>query len=215
MASKINFHARFNSLSSRPHPVIVKSEENISRLKQHLHHQLDVCSIINDALLHTRERTIDLISVIRRRQGGLDSDIRRYKASKKIVLKTIQKAIKTVKGKLQTKPSGWSLPSKLMHHKRVACNGEEPTVNEYSVADAVPESLTDCMTGKYNNNSMQAGNARMKRNNLDHLTIQDLEEGTDCLYRHMIETRPLFSTFSINSLKIWKAVFVNNEYTHV
>ncbi|KAF3434829.1 hypothetical protein FNV43_RR21916 [Rhamnella rubrinervis] len=57
---------------------------------------LDVCNIAKDALLQTKESTQELQSVIRRRRSGvteLPSEVKKFLTSRKLVKKTIQKAI--------------------------------------------------------------------------------------------------------------------------
>ncbi|KAJ6717019.1 BPS1-LIKE PROTEIN [Salix koriyanagi] len=50
-----------------------------------------------DALLQSKEYIRELQSVIRRRQGGVDGEIRKYMASRKVVKKSIKKALKNMK----------------------------------------------------------------------------------------------------------------------
>ena len=148
---KTSFHARSNSLPSRPHPIISEFDEHISRVRDSQatstsfsssighklsslqdvydsvdkflqlpltqqglageHNQkctdeildgslrlLDVCNSAKDALLQSKEYIRELQSVIRRRQGGHDSEIRKYIASRKVVKKKIKKALKNLKG---------------------------------------------------------------------------------------------------------------------
>ncbi|CAK7329386.1 unnamed protein product [Dovyalis caffra] len=278
ICSKTSFHARSNSLPSRPHPIISQFDEHICRVRdsqatssssssighklcslQDLydsvdkflqlpltqrclareHNQkcvdglldgslrlLDVCNFTKDALLQSKEYIRELQSVIRRRQEGLDSEIRKYTASRKVVKKAIKKALKSLKGientctfsnedpeivamigmlrevesisltvfesllsfisepKSQAKKSGWSLVSKLIHHRKIACEEEETNVNEFAVADAALESLISCKTDKMKN-------VQKKLNSLD-LCIEDLEDGIEGLLRRMIKTRASF-----------------------
>ncbi|KAJ8765078.1 hypothetical protein K2173_010557 [Erythroxylum novogranatense] len=59
---------------------------------------LDVCNTVKDALSQTKESINGLQSVIRRRQGGLDSEIRQYISERKVVKKAICKTLKNLKG---------------------------------------------------------------------------------------------------------------------
>ncbi|KAB5541645.1 hypothetical protein DKX38_014619 [Salix brachista] len=146
---KTSFHARSNSLPSRPHPIISEFDEHICRVRdseatstssssighklsglQDLYDSvdkflqlpltqqslareqnrkcvdeilegslriLDACNSTKDALLQSKEYIRELQSVIRRRQGGVDGEIRKYMASRKVVKKLIKKALKNMK----------------------------------------------------------------------------------------------------------------------
>ena len=50
--------------------------------------------------------------------------------------------------KLQSKSSSWFLVSKLVHPKRIACEGEETEVNEFEKVDVVLQSLISHKTCK-------------------------------------------------------------------
>ncbi|XVF00788.1 hypothetical protein REPUB_Repub04eG0031700 [Reevesia pubescens] len=67
---------------------------------------LDVCSTAKDALLQTKECTIEIQSILRRRRGleGLANEVRKYLTSRKAVKKAICKAFKNLKH-MQTKLS--------------------------------------------------------------------------------------------------------------
>ncbi|EEF47150.1 uncharacterized protein LOC8265859 [Ricinus communis] len=163
MASSL-FHARSDSLPSRPHPLMSELDDHLCRLRaceatstsstsishklsglQDLHdcvdkllllpltqqalaqqqnrkwidelldgslRLLDVCNAAKDALLQTKEYTLELQSTIRRRQGGcngdLSNEVRKYITSRKMAKKAIQKAINNIKG-LENKSSISSL----------------------------------------------------------------------------------------------------------
>ncbi|XP_050231734.1 uncharacterized protein LOC126680627 [Mercurialis annua] len=63
---------------------------------------LDVCNSAKDALLQTKEYTLELESTIRRRQGGSENNIatevKKYITSRKMAKKSIQKAMSNLKG---------------------------------------------------------------------------------------------------------------------
>ncbi|XP_031259271.1 uncharacterized protein LOC116117373 [Pistacia vera] len=62
---------------------------------------LDICSIAKDALLQTKESVQGLQSIFRRRRGDdleLTIEVKKYLTSRKTVKKTIQKALKNLKG---------------------------------------------------------------------------------------------------------------------
>ncbi|XP_075645007.1 uncharacterized protein LOC142615996 [Castanea sativa] len=67
---------------------------------------LDVCGIARDALLKTKECTRELQSTLRRRHGNkmeLEREIEKYLASRKVVKKAMQKALKGMQTKLNSK----------------------------------------------------------------------------------------------------------------
>ncbi|CAI0469083.1 unnamed protein product [Linum tenue] len=171
---------------------------------------LDFCNTTKDALSLMKESVFELQSVLRRRvQGGLHlNDVKQYITCRKTVKKAIQKALKNLKGvecssiespeivsvlrdveaitrdvfeslasfiSQQRRPSGWSLVSKLMHQRKVANEQEEEEkkINEFALVDA--------STNKYEKVQSDLKDLEM--------CIEDLEEGTECLYRRMIKTR--------------------------
>ncbi|XP_004500802.1 uncharacterized protein [Cicer arietinum] len=62
---------------------------------------LDVCSAAKDALIHTKECTRELQSIIRRKKGSeveLTSEVKKFLTSRKVVKKAISKALTNLKG---------------------------------------------------------------------------------------------------------------------
>ncbi|KAK0581285.1 hypothetical protein LWI29_012089 [Acer saccharum] len=178
---------------------------------------LDVSSIAKDALSQTKECVKGLSSVLRRRRSDeISSEVKKYLTSRKSVKKTIKKALKGLENKCSSKTSeehetitmlrevetvtfavfesllslisgpkassksGWSLVSKLIHSKRIACEEEESDMNELVKVDAALSSLTS-----------KSDNIICVQNQLKELesSIQDLEEGIECLSRHLIKSR--------------------------
>ena len=203
---------------------------------------LDVCSMARDALLQTKECAQELQSIMRRRWGneiGFSGEIQTYSTSRKVVKKTIHKALRDLKdmgnksslspfnkdheavaivsmlkeveavtlivleslltlisggSKAQSKLSGWSLVSKLMHPKRIACEAEEAEVNEFEKLDSALHSLIYKKTSK-SDNTVPVENVQHQLKEFD-LCIQELEEGLESLYRRLIKTRvSLLNTF--------------------
>ncbi|XVE48752.1 hypothetical protein DITRI_Ditri01bG0027400 [Diplodiscus trichospermus] len=275
---KSNFHARSNSLPSRPHPLIPQIDEHLCRLKsneaassssssmveklsglgdlyelvdsllqlpltqkslaQHCNDNqvnellngslrlLDVCGVTKDALLQAKEDTQELESILRRRRGddaGLTNEAKAYIASRKKAKKVIAKSLRDLKSKcglahmendveatfgvlmevegitmtvfesllsyisgskMQPKSTNWFLVSKLMHSKRITCEGDASETNEFEKVDAVLCTLI----GHKNRKSMSTENAQIELQKLES-SIQDLEDGVECLLRLLIKTR--------------------------
>ncbi|CAL2262829.1 unnamed protein product [Prunus armeniaca] len=83
---------------SKPYPRLV--ETNGSMILDGSLRLLDVCGIIKDALLQTKECTHELQSIMHRRRGGdmsFMSEVRKYLASRKDVNKAMNKAFKVKK----------------------------------------------------------------------------------------------------------------------
>ncbi|KAK0581567.1 hypothetical protein LWI29_015249 [Acer saccharum] len=65
---------------------------------------LDISSIVKDALLQTKECVQELSSVLRRRRGDeISSEVKKYLTSRKVVKKTIKKALKGTENKYSSK----------------------------------------------------------------------------------------------------------------
>ncbi|CAI0469111.1 unnamed protein product [Linum tenue] len=158
---------------------------------------LDLCNTAKDALSQMKESVAELQSAIRRRQGGMEGETRRYLKSRKTVIKAIQKVLKGMENnnvetvsmlkeaessvaevlecllsfisQTSSKPSSWSF------FKRVAA-AEASSENEFAEVDA---SL------KINKSSEEI---QLHLKNLQPC-IQDLEEGVENLFRRLIKTR--------------------------
>jgi|UniRef100_A0A2N9H6Y2 hypothetical protein len=188
---------------------------------------LDVCSIARDALLETKECTRELQSTLRRRQGSkveITREVEKYLASRKMVKKAIQKALKGMqikfnymnvgdlaiismlkeleavtctvfesllaficKPKLQSKSTSWFLVSKLVLHKKVACEGEETDANEFEMVDSALQSLISHKTSK-SDYTVHMDYVQTWLGKLE-LNVQDLEEVLECLSRRIVKTR--------------------------
>ncbi|OMO92005.1 hypothetical protein COLO4_17950 [Corchorus olitorius] len=277
---KSNFHARSNSLPSRPHPLIPQIDEHLCRLKSNetasssssigeklsglrdlyelvdsllqqpltqnsLAQQcndkqvnellngslrlLDVCGVAKDSLFLAKEDIQKLESVLRRRRGdesGFALEAKEYLASRNKAKKLVNKSLRDLKSakcgsansendvevafsmlrevegvtltvfesvlsyisgaKLQPKSTNWSLVSKLIHSKRVTCEGEATESNEFQKVDAVLCNLIGYKTKK--SSDLSAENAQIELKKLES-SIQDLEDGVECLLRLLIKTR--------------------------
>ena len=75
--------------------------------------------------------------------------------------------------------------SKLVHHKRVACECEETDANEFEMVDAALQSLISHKPSKY---PLLNGNVQTWLRKLE-LNIQDLEDVLECLSRSTVKTR--------------------------
>ncbi|KAM5562698.1 hypothetical protein ABKV19_017748 [Rosa sericea] len=91
-----------------------------------------------------------------------------------VTLTVLESVLSFISGP-KSKPSSWSLVSKMVQSKRIACE-EEMKVNEFAQVDAALKS------------HKSLDDAHNQLNNLDSC-IQDQEEGLDCLFRQLIKTR--------------------------
>ncbi|CAN1134734.1 hypothetical protein LINPERPRIM_LOCUS15920 [Linum perenne] len=161
---------------------------------------LDMCNTAKDCLSQLKESVADLQSAIRRRQGDLVSEIKRYLNSRKTVKKAIQKALKGMETKKSTssnnmlietesvvvevlgsllsfisqsnsKSNSWSLVSKIMAAKK-----NEVSANEFAEVDA-------CLKTSKSTEEIQSHLKNLQP------CIQDLEEGVESLFRCLIKTR--------------------------
>ncbi|CAI0469109.1 unnamed protein product [Linum tenue] len=167
---------------------------------------LDLCNTAKDALSQMKESVAELQSAIRRRQGGMEGETRRYLKSRKTVIKAIQKVLKGMENKKSTSSNNVetlsmlkeaesavvkvlecllafisqtsSKPSSWSLFKRVASASSE---NEFADVDA------SLKTNKSNINK-SSEEIQLHLKNLQPC-IQDLEEGVENLFRRLIKTR--------------------------
>ena len=89
--------------------------------------------------------------------------------------------------KLQSKSSSWFVVSKLVHPKRIACEGEETDANEFEKVDAALQTLISHKTSK-SDYSIHVQNVQNRMGKLES-SIQDVEEVLECLSRRLVKTR--------------------------
>ncbi|CAN1770788.1 hypothetical protein LINPERHAP1_LOCUS11708 [Linum perenne] len=168
---------------------------------------LDLCNTAKDALSQMKESVAELQSAIRRRQGDLVTETKRYLNSRKVVKKAILKALKANNveaismlretesivlevlesllsfiSQSNSKSSSWSLVSKIMTSKK---NEVSANTNEFAEVDA-------CLKTSKSSEEIQAHLKNLQP------CIQDLEEGVESLFRCLIKTRA--SILNINNL---------------
>nr|XP_023917449.1 uncharacterized protein LOC112028993 [Quercus suber] len=153
---------------------------------------LDVCGIARDALLQTKECTRELQSTLRRRHGSkmeLAWEVEKYLASSKLVKKALQKALKGMQTKFNSKKNvDLAIVSLLKElEARIACEGEETDANEFEKVDAALQTLISHKTSK-SNYSIHIQNAQNWMGKLES-SIQDVEEVLECLSRRLVKTR--------------------------
>uniref|UniRef100_A0A7N0UWA0 Uncharacterized protein n=1 Tax=Kalanchoe fedtschenkoi TaxID=63787 RepID=A0A7N0UWA0_KALFE len=171
-------------------------------------HLLDLCGAAKESLLMTKECTQELQSSLRRK--GCDAKVAaKYLACRKAVKKCIQKALRNLKD-LETSnkgqdsivmvsmlrdveqvtlsvlksllsfisgPKDQSLVSKIMHSK----SAKLEIMNEFEQIDAAMQSVEKHKAAGIN--SIQADVTDLE------WSIEDLESGVECLYRHLIKVR--------------------------
>ncbi|XP_034681876.1 uncharacterized protein LOC117911579 [Vitis riparia] len=104
-----------------------------------------------------------------------------------ITLTVLESLLSSIAGvTAQSKRSGWSLVSKLMQHKHVACEEAEANLSEFEKVDAAL-----CTILGHKNKSVNVVHVDNVHNEVAKLesSIQDLEEGIEFLSRHLIKTR--------------------------
>ncbi|CAL5205623.1 unnamed protein product [Lathyrus oleraceus] len=189
---------------------------------------LDVCSAAKDAVIHTKECTRELQSIIRRRGGGTEviAEAKKFLTSRKVVKKAISKALTNrkvntkscnmlstnkdhqtlsmikllqdfevatlstfetilqfISGTTRSKSNSWSSISKLIQPKKVACSLLTDE-SEFSQVDVALQSFVFTKTKKIEG-------VKDLQNHLEKTEscIQDLEEGLEFVFRHLIKIR--------------------------
>ncbi|XP_008236112.1 PREDICTED: uncharacterized protein LOC103334903 [Prunus mume] len=97
-----------------------------------------------------------------------------------VTLSVFESLLSFISGPKSKPSSSWSLVSKIIHTKRVACE-EETEANEFAQVDAALQSFIKTSKSDHKNADNQL-------NNLESC-IQDQEEQLECLFRQFIKTR--------------------------
>ncbi|CAN1770778.1 hypothetical protein LINPERHAP1_LOCUS11708 [Linum perenne] len=179
---------------------------------------LDMCNTAKDALSQLKESVAELQSAIRRRQGDLVAETKRYLNSRKIVKKAIKKALKGIENKKSTSSNSVEAISMaismLRETESIVLEVLESLLSFISQSNSKSSSwslVSKIMTSKKNEvsantNEFAEVDACLKTSKSSeeiqaHLKnlqpciqdlepcIQDLEEGVECLFRCLIKTR--------------------------
>ncbi|CAL1366717.1 unnamed protein product [Linum trigynum] len=164
---------------------------------------LDLCSTAKDGLSQMRESVAELQSAIRRKQGGLEGETRRYLKSRKTVIKAIQKVLKGMENKKSTSSNNVETIAMLKEAESAVVEVLECLLTFISQSSSKPSSWS--LISKLKRVSSASENefadvdASLKTNksgeeiqvHLKNLQpcIQDLEEGVESLFRRLIKTR--------------------------
>ncbi|CAI0397795.1 unnamed protein product [Linum tenue] len=164
---------------------------------------LDMCSTAKDGLTLMRESVAELQSTIRRKQGGLEGEARRYLKSRKTVIKATQKVLKGVENKKSTSSNSVETIAMLKEAESAVVEVLECLLTFISQSSSKPSSWS--LISKLKKVSPESENefadvdASLKMNKSSeevqvHLKnlqpcIQDLEEGVESLFRRLIKTR--------------------------
>ncbi|CAN1770817.1 hypothetical protein LINPERHAP1_LOCUS11711 [Linum perenne] len=175
---------------------------------------LDLCSTAKDALSQIKESVFELQSAIRRRQGGLEGETRRYLNSRKIVKKAIHKVLKGMESRTKSNSSATDSEANnveaitmLKESESIVLEVLESLLSFISQSNSKSSSwsLVSKLIAAQKTTVAASGNefaevdACLKTNKSSeelqaHLKnlqpcIQDLEEGVESLFRCLIKTR--------------------------
>ncbi|CAI0407803.1 unnamed protein product [Linum tenue] len=177
---------------------------------------LDLCNTAKDALSQMKESVAELQSAIRRRQGGLEGETRRYLKSRCMVKKAIQKALKGMDSKKSVSSNNIETVAMLKEAESAVVEVLEclllfisQTSSKSSSWSLVSKLMTNqkpvCQENEFAdvdaslkmNNSADEVQVQTNKSGEEvqvHLKnlqpcIQDLEEGVEWLLRRVIKTR--------------------------
>ncbi|CAK9316050.1 unnamed protein product [Citrullus colocynthis] len=181
---------------------------------------LDLCDIAKNALLQTRECTHELESVLRRRRTEtiITSDLQKCFNSRKMIKKTVHKALKGIKSRSSQKSEESSATVSLLKEVEAITYSTVESVLSFVAGPKLPSKLSRwslisklvqskrvaSIDEDANTNEVEmvdttlnsiASHTTDKSFNLQDLlrkfgsSIQDLEEDLESLYRHLIRSR--------------------------
>ncbi|CAN0845554.1 hypothetical protein LINGRAHAP2_LOCUS4141 [Linum grandiflorum] len=178
---------------------------------------LDLCNAAKDALSQMKESVSELQSAIRRRQGDLVAETKRYLNSRKIVKKAIQKALKGMETKKSTSSNNVESISMLRESESIVVevlesllcficqsNSNSKSSSWSLVSKLIPAKKNEVAASENtqvsaNSNEFALVDACLKTSKSSeeiqaHLKnlqpcVQDLEEGVESLFRCLIKTR--------------------------
>ncbi|CAN1770773.1 hypothetical protein LINPERHAP1_LOCUS11708 [Linum perenne] len=180
---------------------------------------LDLCNTAKDALSQMKESVAELQSAIRRRQGDLVTETKRYLNSRKVVKKAILKALKGIENKKSTSSNNVEAISMLRETESIVLEVLESLLSFISQSNSKSSSwslVSKIMTSKKKNEFAEVDACLKTSKSSDELQahlknlqpciqdleegveslfrnlqpcIQDLEEGVECLFRCLIKTR--------------------------
>ncbi|CAI0407766.1 unnamed protein product [Linum tenue] len=154
-----------------------------------------------------KESVAEIQSAIRRRQDGLQGEIRRYLKSRKTVVKAIQKVLKGMVSKKSTSSNNVETVSMLKEAESAVVDVLESLLTFISQSSSKPTSwslfkrvasvaateneFSDVDAALKMNNSTMNNSGEEVQVQLKNLQpcIQDLEEGVESLFRRLIKTR--------------------------
>ncbi|KAJ9189452.1 hypothetical protein P3X46_000745 [Hevea brasiliensis] len=197
--AKTLFHGHSDSLPSRPQLLMSQSDEHICSLRASevtspsstsIAHKLNGLPYLHDYVdkkyLTSRKLAKKAIQKTLINLKGLENKYS-FSCTDIITLSVLKSFLSSISGpKTQSKTTHWSLVSKLMLQRRVASKEEENEENEFVMVDDA--SLIGCKTACKYDNFMLMENVQSHLKNLE-LCIQNLEDGTQNLFRRMIKTR--------------------------
>ncbi|CAN0845486.1 hypothetical protein LINGRAHAP2_LOCUS4140 [Linum grandiflorum] len=163
---------------------------------------LDMCNTAKDSLSQMKESVSELQSAIRRRQGDLVAETKRYLNSRKVVKKTIQRALKDNENKKSTSSNNIDAIGMLREAESIVFEVLNNLLSFISQSNSKASSwslVSKKTQVSANSNEFAEVDACLKTSKsseeiqaqLKNLQpcIQDLEEGVESLFRCLIKTR--------------------------
>ncbi|CAN0845504.1 hypothetical protein LINGRAHAP2_LOCUS4140 [Linum grandiflorum] len=171
---------------------------------------LDMCNTAKDSLSQMKESVSELQSAIRRRQGDLVAETKRYLNSRKVVKKTIQRALKDNENKKSTSSNNIdaigmlreaeSIVFEVLNNLLSFISQSNSKASSWSLVSKISKLIAAKKTQvSANSNEFAEVDACLKTSKsseeiqaqLKNLQpcIQDLEEGVESLFRCLIKTR--------------------------